>query len=177
MKKIILCFVLSIMTLLYSCNKDIEVDKGYQVNVTVDPSGVINSFIPEIDDDFDMSEEQVLRINLFVYNEEGKLVEKLHGKCRDYSHKMEFSVMLPKGEYTFVATSDIYDNDIDFENWTFSNIDDINEFQIEQNWRFGLDGVLGVKLINDKILEPKNIQINLTSATALILCEIMYILL
>ena len=64
MKKIILCSVLSIMALLYSCNKDVEIESGYQVNVTVDPSNVINTFISYDDDDFDMLDGDVLRISI-----------------------------------------------------------------------------------------------------------------
>lgn len=175
MKKIILFSVLSIMALLYSCNKDIEIESGYQVNVTIDPSEVIGAFVPCHDDDFDMLDGDILRINLFVYDEEGKLVEELHGKCRDYSQKIDFSFKLPFGDYTFVATSDVYNSDIDFENWSYTNVGEIDEFQIEQSWYEGMDCVLGLKIITDKIVEPRNIQINLTSATALIVCNMSHV--
>lgn len=168
MKKIILCFVLGIMSLLYSCNNNIEVDLAYQVNVEVEPKDVLASFIPYIDDDFYMLEGDVVRINLFVYDEVGALVNNQSKKLKDYYEKANFSLKLPVGNYTIVATSDIYTTTYNFEAWTYSDIDNINDFTITQKYRFGPDALLGLKLIKTEISEPTNIEMPLTSATALI---------
>lgn len=169
MKKIILCFVLSIMTLLYSCNKDIEVDKGYQVNVTVDPSGVINAFIPEEDDDFDMFDGDVLRINLFVYDQFGEIVEEFHGKCRDYYDDVEFSVKLPNGDYTIVATSDVYTISDDFAYWEFLHVDNIFDFEINDLGYIGSDNkILGLKMLEINVDSPSELLVSLEPATALV---------
>lgn len=170
MKKIILCSVLSIIALLYSCNKDIEIESGYQVNVTVNPSNVMGVFSGI---DYEMPEDCVLRINLYVYDSEGYLIEELHGKCYDYTKKVDFSVKLPVGEYTFVSTSDMYDTSGSWgdngEFWHFSNVDYIYDFTIEDTGYLGFDNkTLGVMISKESIDYPKNILISLEAATALI---------
>ena len=169
MKKIILCSVLSIMALLYSCNKDIEIESGYQVNVTVDPSDVINTFNSCYEDDFDMLDGDVLRINLFIYDQSGELVEKLHGKCKDYYDEVDFSVKLPKGEYTFVATSDVYTTSDDFAYWEFLHVDNIYDFEIKDLGYMGFDDkMLGLKMLEINVDSPKEILVSLEPAAALL---------
>lgn len=169
MKKIILCSVLSIMALLYSCNKDVEIESGYQVNVTVDPSNVINTFISYDDDDFDMLDGDVLRINLFIYDQSGELVEELNGKCKDYYDDVEFSVKLPNGEYTLVATSDVYTTSDDFAYWEFLHVDNIYDFEINDYGYMGsVDKILGLKLLEMNVSSPKEFLVSLEPATALV---------
>lgn len=163
------------LSLLYSCNKNVEVGLAYQVNVEVDPSDVIDSFVPIIDDDFYLLEGDVVRVNLFVFDADGSLVENYSKKLRDYSYKADFSFKLPSGNYTIVATSDIYTTTYDFETWTYSDIDNINDFCIEQNYRSGPVALLGLKMVKAEICEPTDIEISLTSATALINWKMMHI--
>lgn len=169
MKKIILFSVLSIMALLYSCNKDIEIESGYQVNITIDPSDVRNVFIPYYEDDFDMLDGDVLRINLFIYDQSGELVEELHGKCEDYDGDVDFSVKLPNGEYTLVATSDVYTTSNDFAYWEFLDVDDIYDFEINDLGYMGYqDKMLGLRMLDINVDSPKKISVSLEAATALI---------
>lgn len=168
MKKHIIYSVLFAIFFLYSCNKNIEADLAYHVNVDVYPKDVIGSFTPYVDDDFYMLDGDVVRINLFIYAEDGSLVEKHSQKLKSYSDKAAFAFKLPVGNYTFIATSDIYTPSYDFEIWNYYDTDNINTLSIKQNYRFGPDALLGLKMIETEIKEPTDIEIPLTSATALI---------
>lgn len=169
MKKIILlCYVLCMMVLLNSCNDNIEAELAYQVNLTVAPSNVINNFHPYYDGDFDLLEGDIIRINLFVYDQAGDLVERFQKECDNYYENFDFSMMLPNGDYTFIATSDVYTHSIDFSYWTFSNVDNINDFTIEDNGYMGsVDKLLGLKMLKVTVDTPRDIDIVIESATAL----------
>lgn len=141
---------------------------GYQVNVEVSACDVIDSFAPYQEGDFNISDDEVVRISLFVYDESGSLVDNNTVECHDYLTKANFSFKLVAGKYTLVASSDIYMSSDDFETWSYYNVENINEFRIKQNYRNGIEGILGLGITDIKVDEPQNVKIMLTAATALV---------
>lgn len=152
-----------------SCNKDKKVDIAYNVNVEVDPSTVMENFKEHYEGDFDLIVGDVLRIQLFIYDEQGFLVEKLTKECKGYNDRVNFSTMLPEGNYTFIASSDVYTPSSDFEMWIYSNTDRINTFRIDYCGYIRYDDIiLGLRLYKKNIAGAENLSISLKPAVALL---------
>lgn len=153
-----------------SCNKDKKVDIAYAVNVEVNPYGVISGFTEYYDGDFDLSPGDYVRIKVFAYDENGKLVGKQVSKCSAYSKVANLSFNLPEGKYTFVASSDIYTPSIDFEYWGTSMEDDISTLQIDYvAKKVGYDdSMLGLKMCTKEVKGACSVDISLLPATAML---------
>jgi len=156
-----------------SCNKKIEVGLTYKVNVEVDPNEMIGGFSPYQEDDFNAFKNDSVRISLFVYNKNSELVEKTVRYCNGYSEIAKFSLNLPVGQYSFVATSDIVLSS-DSEAWTYYDVENINGFYLKQNYN-GVEGLLGLKILDVNVDKPQDIKMMLAAATSLVRWEIVNI--
>lgn len=169
MKKLI--YVLFTVTLIgfTSCNKNKEVDVSYQMDLTINPADVIGCFKEYYDGDFDMYDGDMLKIHLFIYDVQGNLVAQQMELVKDYSEKISFSKLLPEGEYTVIASSNVYTPSSDFEYWSFSGENLLTELEIVDNNYIGYeDKILGLVLHKITLSEPINEVVDIKPGTALL---------
>lgn len=155
-----------------SCNKDKKVDIAYNVNVEVDPYNVIGGFKEFYDGDFNLESYEVLRIKLFVYDENGNLVSKNEELVSDYDEVANFKMDLAEGTYTFVAMSDVYmPKQNDKELWATSFESKLESLQVNYVYKYNcrVNGLLGLKMQKESITGKKDVTINIESASALVL--------
>lgn len=168
MKKIFLILVLGI-AFLTSCNKDKTVEISYKVDLTINPADVIGNFVEYLEGDFDMIPTDKVRIHLFIYNADGELVSQKEELVDDYSKIISFSEPLPEGQYTVIATSDVYTPSVDFEYWHFSGESKFDELEIEDTDYFGYDDkILGLVSADLSVTKPVTQEIRIKAATALL---------
>ena len=182
MKNYFLLVVSVIAFAFTSCTDREEIDIQYQVNLVIDPSGVINGFNGFIYSDengnqvlkgLDMYEGSKLGLFSFVYDENGKIVTAKKGSFENYTKKAKFSLNLRENEkYTIVTLSyavDEYEGE-EFSAYAVSNIDYLNKLTLTQldyssyysNW-----SVLGLD-ITEITSDKKDVTINLKPATAMV---------
>lgn len=152
-----------------SCNKNKEVDISYQLDLTINPADVIGSFVEYYDGDFDMYEGDVLRIHLFIYDAQGNLAVQFKESVSDYSEIVSFSKMLPIGDYTIIASSDIYTPSYGFEYYSFSNEGRLDELEILETGYIGYnDKILGLVASKLTVDKPIKAEIRIQAATSLL---------
>ncbi len=172
MKKLL--YLIAVACVLFgftSCNKDKKIDVDYNVTVTLNPSTVVSGFELWQSDDLDLTGSAKLRLQLFVYDKDGKLVCKDEKNVAGYSSNASFKMMLPEGEYTFLASSNVVNPRQDTpEIWGFSLVEEINNIKIDKVSEYieGKKEILGLKLIKKTISKSETFTIDILSATALV---------
>ena len=139
MKKYILLVVSAVALAFSSCSDSEEVDIKYQVSFQISANDVMKYFIEENPGDFDLEETESLRIIMFLYNNEGSLVDKFEKTIRGYNETVIFKTqLLPPGEYSSVCISNIistkklYSNDT-YEYWSYSGENTIDNLTLKIN--------------------------------------------
>ena len=173
MKKYILG-LLSIVTFFFSsCSNDEDIEIAYNSTFKIMPSSVIASFKPYYSGDFDLDSGDKLRTSIFIYNEAGNLLTSETAYLNGYSENMTFSVPLPAGNYTVVATTDVVtvsNQKVSFEYWLYEDFEKLTTFKITDTGYVGYDDkILGVSSFNIEVNGQKDISIPVQPAGALII--------
>lgn len=108
MKNIIWLVVSAFALAFISCTDSEEIDMRYQVDVTVDPSGVISPFhgfqFSVENYGLNFLEDTQLQITSLIYNKDGVLVNKIESLVNDYNSNVKYSLTLGEDEeYTVIA--------------------------------------------------------------------------
>lgn len=151
MKKYISQIALSLVAVFASCtNEEISISKT--VNFTVNPSTVISSFsvIEENAGELEgFNTECKLNVELFIYNNQGKLVQKFKNTYSNYAVQMKASAFLDHGDYTAVAISHIDSPSNDVYFWRIEGEENLEGMRIVDNGYIGgQNKVLGVAVKN-----------------------------
>jgi len=166
------------MFFLVSCQNDaIEIQE--QVNITICPSKVLESFVPYKSDNLDMEVDDELgtaklRITVLIYDADGELYSKNEGLLDDYNSDYSFNILLdPKEEYKLLAfSSSIMGSleNITAESYKFHGIDNLNTLEVTQtttdSW-YSNYSVLGI-LDADLDSHMDGMRLDLRPATALV---------
>lgn len=173
MKKVL--YLLAVAGILFgfaSCNKDKKIDVDYNVTVELDANNVIGRYTPLWAGAFDFDDGELLRLQLFVYDDHGSIVNNYEKIVSYYTTKASFSLNIPEGNYIFIACSSVISkrngNYVDV--WTYSLTDNINSFRADLNmdYYFFDKALLGLKMIEKKIDCGESFIINIESASALV---------
>ena len=162
-----------------SCSDKDEINMKFQTTFTISPKNVLDSYIEVKSGDLDLyvEDDERIRISLFIYNEEGKLISSYPKEelLESYSENCSFNELLPTGKYTIIATSNVVIaktlNDIQLELWTYSGENELETFALETNPSMSgfAQAALGV-YEEEIIVEDGNeriINVQLQPATAL----------
>jgi hypothetical protein len=132
-------FILLALAILTSCegNKK-DVDVQYQLTVSVDVRNVVKNLKDLDNTDYFSNgvipdEDYRVRINLFIYKEDGSLVGKETQIVDNFYKKMEVKKSMDTGKYTLVASADIVESsgsNVEFEFWKFENTDDLRSLRV-----------------------------------------------
>ena len=149
MKKYMIMCMAVIAIMLSSCkNEDISISR--EVSFEVNPYGVIEDFVKHQVYEEDLEtfySGDKLRVQLFVYDNNGELVASNIQYLDGYRSTMNSTFELADGTYTVVATSDVttmIGMDVSFEYWEFSGMNRLADLRITD-----ASGLIGME---DKIL-------------------------
>lgn len=144
MKKYIIFIVAALSSLFIACTNQKEIDLEYTVNITVDPSTVLESFngisVNNQIYGLDMDEGCDLLITTLLYDEEGILIDKKEFTVADYDSIVQYPILSAKGrEYTLVTITYSVDNSYDelIHCYSISNEDSLERLMVESNWKNG----------------------------------------
>jgi hypothetical protein len=154
-----------------------EVDIQYQLTVSVDARNVVKDlkdiysadYFPNGQLDID---DYYVRINLFIYDEDGSLVEEETQIIDNFWQKLEIKKSMNTGEYTLVATADIVKikgEQLDLEFWRFENTKDLRTLRATEQGYVGLFyKAIGVTKEVVEIKKAQSVNINVQPIGALI---------
>ena len=132
MKKYFFMIVSAVVLSFTSCADGEEIDVKYGTTISVSAKNVLQSFIEKKPGDFTLADEEKLRISLFLYGDDDKLIANFEQLCSGYDEEYSFTVPLSRGKYKVIALSNVVvlSEDGTFEIWKYANIENYNKFRI-----------------------------------------------
>lgn len=173
MKKYILLVVSAVALAFTSCSDKEEIDINYQTKVSISVNELMTPFKEVELHDFDIREDVVLRIQSYVYNEEGVLVKSCVSSVDDYSDIVSYTSLLSPGDYKVVSIADFISGNLskpDVNYWEITGIDNINTLKISSGLYIGtwIWETLGVVVDNFRVSDKgENINVSILPVTAL----------
>lgn len=173
MKKYLAIFAVLFTVILSSCSND-DIPVLETTVIRVNPSTVMSNFTYQLNPgDLDgVGSDQELRIRLFIYDDNGKLVDEQVQTVRNYLTTASFEANLPSGEsYTAIAITDVTSSKTGTvaEYWGIEDTSDLSSLRIDylgyEN-NYGDQEILGVK--SATIYSGENTTINVEAAGALV---------
>lgn len=108
MKKSTLYLLLSVLVLCSSCRKEYGYYDYTRLNVNLDLKGVIRTCVENTEGDFVPTQDQCIRIQFFLYNAAGQLVNHQETSASSYQTTTDYRLeRLESGDYTLIATTDV----------------------------------------------------------------------
>lgn len=161
MKKYLAILTAIIAVTLSSCsNEDVQLLKN--TTFKINPSTVISGFeefqpgeLTEINKNFQ------LRVQLYIYNDKGQLVNDDIQFFSDYAHIMTSNLDIEQGKsYTAVAITDIISRSDSFEYWEITDKDNLSTLKISNTGYLGSQkNILGIS--NYDFIGGESSQINI----------------
>lgn len=154
MKKYLAMFAVLFTVILSSCsNDDIPVNRS--VTFKLNPATVVeNLYELSAGDLTSLTSGATLKIDLYVYDESGKLVAQDNQEFNAYTHMMTSNLNLGSGEYTVVAVSHVTSS-VDF--WGFEGQENLNTFKINDNGYIGgKSKILGLTVEKVYVTDDEN---------------------
>lgn len=180
MKKYLLLIVAFIAFACTSCTNKEDIDISYKTQVTVSVKDIMDPFTEWFSGDFDINDGWSIRIQSFIYNEDGDKVESYISSVKDYDDVIKYSVDLLAGNYRIVSIADFIvgrHDDIEMEYWLVTDSENINTLTVNRGdyIRLWSDETLGIN-VSDIVIEDKanDINISIEPVTALIQIEFDY---
>ena len=174
MKKYILLVVSAITLAFTSCSDSEEIEINHQANITVSVDKLMEPFQELLAGDFDIQEGMSLRIQSYVYDANGILVQSCISSVNDYAKTVTYSAVLENGIYKVVSIADfIAGNAKNPTNswWNVSGINNINTLKVTAGDQYGTWAweTLGAVVNEFEFSEQSSeIKVSVKPATALI---------
>ena len=160
MKKFFTLMAVTAVVTFTSCsNEDIEISKA--VNITVNPATVVSTFSVGEEKAGDLESFDTdckLNVKLFIYNEEGNLIQKYSNTFSNYAVQMKVPAFLANGSYTAVAITHIDDVVDNVYYWKIEGEQKLEGMRIvDGGYIGGQNKVLGVAVkkftVSDDVLD------------------------
>lgn len=176
MKKYFLLVVSAVALAFTSCSDKEDIEIQYQVNFQISASDVLKPFIENEAGDFELDETESLRIVMFLYKDDGLIIDKFEQTINGYDKIVTFQKQLLPGKYSticisnVISTEKLYSNDT-YEYWSYSgeNIKDNLTLKIDPINAGTASATLGLSeddfIIDDE--SDKSFDIKLTPATGM----------
>lgn len=173
MKKILYSLIAVLAMVMSSCsNDDIEITTVSNVTFKLNPETVVSGLVEQKAGDLkSLYSGTALHVSLYIYDKEGKLVSNDEEICYSYTQIMTSIQELKVGNYTAIATTHITgDNNY----WTFSGIENLNEFKIIDNgYTGGKNKILGVSIFDFQVDKmPSTVDVDIKNAGAVALVQL-----
>lgn len=180
MKKYILLVVSTIALAFTSCSDSEEIEIKYQANITVAVDKLMEPFQERNAGDFDIDikEGMSLRIQSFVYDANGILVQSCISSVDDYSKTVSYSAVLENGSYKVVSIADFIIGNTNNPSTAFWNITDVNNINTLKvtsgeyygSWSYETLGIV----VNEFEVSEKSSDINVSIKPVTALFQIIF---
>lgn len=173
MKKILLG-LLALMTAFVSCTDQEDIEITYKSEIGITAAHIFDDYEQFQVGDFDMSKEGwKLNLSVFVYDMNGKLVDKSEKLCSNISESLNYTPHLIPGNYTVVSIADFREGPggNGYKFWNIENEANIQDLSITENGSYypvvfetlGMD-VQKIEITN----ESKSITADIKPITSLV---------
>lgn len=153
--------------------EDIAID--YDTKIVVGASHIFEKFAPVFTEDFEMDGYDMnwqLGLHLFIYNENGVLIDSNEGSGTQLDYKLSHDIKLSPGNYKIIAIAEFHlpgGNGNDF--WSISGKENLRDLKITESSKIlsVAQGTLG--LFTDNLIvsnKPETIEIDIPAVTALL---------
>lgn len=173
MKKYILLVVSAVALAFTSCSDSEEIEIKYQANITVAVDKLMEPFQERSAGDFDIQEGMSIRIQSYVYDANGILVQSCVSCVNDYSKTVTYSAVLDNGTYKVVSIADFILGNVNFPTftwWNVTGVNDINTLKVSRGTKlFAMPlETLGAVVNEFEVSEQSSeIKVSVKPATAL----------
>lgn len=173
MKKFFLLVVSAVALAFTSCSEREEIEIKYQANITVAVDKLMEPFQELFAGHFDIKEGMSIRIQSYVYDANGILVQSCISSVNDYSKTVTYSAVLENGIYKVVSIADFIignTNNPTFNWWNVTGENNINTLKVSKGQSFipwsweTLGAVVNEFEVSEKSSE---IKVSVKPATAL----------
>ena len=174
MKKYFLLVVSAVALAFTSCSDSEEIDIKYQANITVAVDKLMEPFQERSAGDFDIQEGMSIRIQSYVYDANGILVQSCVSSVNDYSKTVSYSAVLENGIYKVVSIADFIAGNANNPTnswWNVTGINNINTLKVTAGEYHGTWTweTLGAVVNEFEVSEQSSeIKVSVKPATALI---------
>ena len=133
--------LLTSIALLYSCNKNLELNLNYELTTKIDILDVVKDLKDYDNSDLfpngtiDVTDGKV-RVTFFIYDSNGVLVSENTQLVDDFSKTVTITTNVAKGVYTLVSFADIVgvaNNKINTELWTIGNKESLRDLKVTKS--------------------------------------------
>lgn len=172
MKKNISLLAFLLAAMLFSCTND-EISISKTVNFTVNPSTVVSSFAVGEENAGELegfNTDYELNVILFIYNNQGDLIQKFNNTYSNYAVQMKASAFLDHGQYTAVAITHIDSPTKNIYFWKIEGEEKLEGMRIVDNGYIGAQNkVLGVTVKEFEVGEEiADLNINVLPAGSML---------
>ena len=178
MKKYFLLVVSAIALAFTSCSKSEEIEIKYQANITVAVDKLMEPFQERSAGDFDILEGMSIRIQSYVYDANGILVQSCVSSVNDYSKTVSYSAVLENGTYKIVSIADFIlgnTNNPTYSWWNVTGENNINTLKVSKGqyhatWSWETLGAV----VNEFEVSEKSSEIKVSVKPATALFQIIF---
>lgn len=135
MKKILFGLITLVATIV-SCTDQEDIEIAYKSGIGITAAHIFDNYEQYKDGDFEMSQEGwKLNLSVFVYDENGKLVDKSEQLCNNISESLIYTPHLSPGNYTVISVADFREGlgGNGYRFWNIENETNIQDFSITEN--------------------------------------------
>lgn len=135
MKKILLG-ILALVTTFVSCTDQEDIEIIYKTKAGITAAHIFDDYEPYQTGDFELSiDGWKLNLQVFIYDDNGKLVDQAEKSCSSLSETLDYTPNLKPGEYTVISVADFRDGlgGQGYKFWNISNINSLQDFLITEN--------------------------------------------
>lgn len=135
MKKILFGLITLVATLV-SCTDQEDIEIAYKSGFGITAAHIFDDYEQYQEGDFEMSQDGwKLNLSVFVYDENGKLVDKSEQLCDNITESLKYTPHLTPGNYTVVSVADFREGlgGAGYRFWNIENESNIQDFSITEN--------------------------------------------
>lgn len=178
MKKYILLVVSAVALAFTSCSDSEEIEIKYQANITVAVDKLMEPFQEMTPGDFDIQEGMSIRIQSYVYDANGILVQSCVSSVNDYSKTVSYSAVLENGTYKIVSIADFIEGNANNPTdswWNVTGENNINTLEVSEgqyysSWSWETLGAV----VNEFEVSEKSSEIKVSVKPATALFQIIF---
>lgn len=178
MKKFFLLVVSAVALAFTSCSEREEIEIKYQANITVAVDKLMEPFQERTAGDFDIPEGMSIRIQSYVYDANGNLVQSCVSSVNDYSKTVSYSAVLENGTYKIVSIADFIVGNVNkptYSWWNVTGENNINTLKVEDGkyiatWSWETLGAV----VNEFEVSEKSSEIKVSVKPATALFQIIF---
>lgn len=135
MKKILLGLITLVATIV-SCTDQEDIEIAYKSGIGITAAHIFDNYEQYQEGDFEMSQDGwKLNLSVFVYDENGKLVDKSEQLCDNISESLIYTPHLTPGNYTVISVADFREGlgGNGYRFWNIENETNIQDLSITEN--------------------------------------------